>query len=80
MKKARGSLDRILQMIEEDNYCVDIATQINAVQGLLKEANKQILKNHLKGCGKTKLVSQDNTEVDAFIEELVRVWDVSTRK
>ncbi len=80
VKKARGSLDRILQMIEEDNYCVDIATQINAVQGLLKEANKQILKNHLKGCGKTKLVSQDNTEVDAFIEELVRVWDVSTRK
>lgn len=80
VKKARGTLERVLQMIEEDVYCVDIATQINAAQWLLKEANKQILKNHLKCCGKKKLISQDTAEVDEFIEELVRVWDVSTRK
>ena len=60
VKKARGILDKILQMIEEDVYCVD--------------------KNHLKCCGKTKLVSDDSAEVDIFIDELVRVWDVSTRK
>ena len=80
VKKARGILDKILQMIEEDVYCVDIATQINAAQGLLKQANKEILKNHLKCCGKTKLVSDDSAEVDIFIDELVRVWDVSTKK
>lgn len=80
VKKARGSLDKILQMVEDDKYCADIATQINAVQGLLKEVNRQLLKNHLKCCGKTKLVSKDSGEVDSFVEELVRVWDVSTRK
>lgn len=80
MKKARGMIDKVIAMIEEEKYCADIANQINATQGLLKEANKQLLKNHLKCCGKTKLVSKDNTEVDAFIDELVRVWDVSTRK
>ena len=80
VKKAKGTLDKVLQMIEEDRYCADIAVQINAAQGLLKEANKQLLKNHLKCCGKTKLVSKDSAEVEAFVDELVRVWDVSTRK
>lgn len=80
VKKARGMLDKVIQMIEEEKYCADIANQINATQWLLKEANKQLLKNHLKCCGKTKLMSKDSAEVDTFIEELVRVWDVSTRK
>lgn len=80
VKKAKGTLDKVLQMIEDDIYCADIANQINAAQGLLKEANRQLLKNHLKCCGKTKLISKDTAEVEAFVEELVRVWDVSTRK
>lgn len=80
VKKAKWTLDKVLKMIEEDVYCADIAVQINAAQGLLKEANKQLLKNHLKCCGKNKLVSKDSAEVEAFVEELVRVWDVSTRK
>lgn len=80
VKKARGTLDKVLQMIESDTYCADIANQINAVQGLLKEANRQLLKNHLKCCAKTKLVSDDKEEVEDFVNELVRVRDVSTRK
>lgn len=80
IKKAVGMLSKIQMMLEKDAYCVDIATQVNATIGLLKEANKQILKKHLSTCGKKKLVSKNPAEVDAFIEELVRVWDVSTRK
>lgn len=67
-------------MLTEDVYCVDIATQINAAIGLLKEANRQILKEHLACCGKKKLTSNNPAEVQEFIDELVRVWDVSTRK
>jgi len=73
-------LTKIDTMLHDDAYCVAIATQINATIGLLKEANKQILKQHLACCGKKKLVSKNPIEVEEFIEELVRVWDVSTRK
>lgn len=79
VKKAKGTLEKVLSMIEEDKYCADIANQINAAQWLLREANRQLLKNHLKCCAKTKLVSKDTAEVDIFVDELVRVWDVSTR-
>lgn len=42
LKIARGQLDGILQMVEENRYCVDISNQLLATQALLKSANQQI--------------------------------------
>ena len=36
LKTARGQIDGILKMIEEDRYCVDISHQIMASQAVLK--------------------------------------------
>lgn len=43
IKIARGQLDGILRMIEEDRYCVDISNQLLATQALLKRVNQEIL-------------------------------------
>ncbi|MFA7717395.1 MAG: metal-sensitive transcriptional regulator [Candidatus Absconditabacterales bacterium] len=80
VKKAGGIIKKIEKMIEEDVYCADIAQQINAAIGLLKQANNRLLENHIKCCGARKLLSNDKKEVDDFVKELIRVWDVSTRK
>lgn len=37
LKIARGQLDGILQMVEENRYCVDISNQLLATQALLKK-------------------------------------------
>ena len=50
LKIARGQIDGILQMVEEDRYCVDISTQIQAALALLKSANQQILQAHIRNC------------------------------
>lgn len=50
LKIARGQIDGILQMIEEDRYCVDISTQLQSVQALLKSVNQQILQAHIRNC------------------------------
>ncbi len=50
LKTARGQIDGILKMIEEERYCIDIAKQIISVQSLLKKANMKILKNHIHSC------------------------------
>ena len=47
---ARGQLDGILRMIEEDRYCVDISNQLLATQALLKRVNQEILRAHIRGC------------------------------
>ena len=51
LKIARGQLDGILQMIDDDRYCVDISNQLLATQSLLKSANQQIMRAHIEGCG-----------------------------
>ena len=52
LKIARGQLDGILQMVDEDRYCVDISNQILATQALLRSANQQILQAHIRTCEK----------------------------
>ena len=79
IKKAIGTLTKIQKMIDEDVYCADIAHQINASMGLLQSANRDLLKNHLACCG-AQVLSSHGKEKDEFIEELVRTWDVATRK
>jgi DNA-binding FrmR family transcriptional regulator len=50
LKTARGHLDGIVRMVEEEAYCVDLMKQISAVQGSLERANRVVLKNHLETC------------------------------
>ena len=50
LKTARGQLDGILKMVEDDRYCMDISQQLMAVEAILNKANKEILTAHLKGC------------------------------
>lgn len=50
LKTARGQIDGILDMIEQDRYCIDISNQLLATQSILAKANKQVLKGHIEGC------------------------------
>lgn len=58
LKIARGQIDGILQMIEEDRYCVDISNQLQATQALLKSANQQILQAHIRNSVSGRLCRQ----------------------
>ncbi len=79
LKKALGTLKKVESLIEQDAYCADIAHQVNASMGLLQSLNRDLLKHHLAHCGSIKLASNHPDKV-AFIDELVRTWDVVTRK
>lgn len=50
LKTARGQIDAVLTMLEEDRYCMDISQQVMAAQALLGRANKEILTAHLTHC------------------------------
>lgn len=50
MKVARGQLDGILKMVDENRYCVDISNQLLATQALLKSANQEIMQAHIRSC------------------------------
>lgn len=71
LKTARGQIDGIIHMIEDDRYCIDISNQILASSALLKKANLHILTGHLNSCVKNALAGEDSDEKIKEIETLL---------
>jgi len=68
LKTARGLIDGILKMIDDDRYCMDISNQILATDALLRKANCEVLSAHMKSCVKNAATEE---EKDLKIDELV---------
>ena len=68
LKTARGQIDGILKMIEEDRYCLDVSHQIMAADAILRRANKEVLKAHLESCVREAVESGDASKVDELIK------------
>lgn len=72
IKKAAGTLNKVLEMIENDRYCPEIIQQIEAATGLLESAKKTLLKNHLDSCLEHNLMEDKNKAID----ELIKIFDL----
>lgn len=72
LKTARGQIDGIIKMIEDERYCMDISNQIIASQSLLKRANLLILKKHLNHCVKEACI---NNHGDEKINEIINILE-----
>ena len=68
LKTARGQVDGIIRMVEEDRYCMDISQQVTAADALLRRVNKEILTAHLKHCVEQ---AESDKERSDKIDELV---------
>ena len=74
LKIARGQLDGILQMVNEDRYCVDISNQILATQALLRSANQQILQAHIRtGVREALQTDADNPKLEEALKLLEKM-------
>ena len=50
LKNARGHLEGVIRMVEDDTYCPEVMKQLSAVQGAVQGANRLMLRNHLETC------------------------------
>jgi DNA-binding FrmR family transcriptional regulator len=50
LSRAEGQVRGIAQMIENDKYCIDILTQVNAVQAALDKVALELLSEHTEYC------------------------------
>ena len=77
LKTAKGQIDGIIKMIEEERYCMDISNQIVAAQALLKRSTLLILKQHLNHCVKQAVI---NGESDEKIDEIMTILEKAMSK
>ena len=50
LKTARGHLEGVLGMIEDDPYCIDLLTQLSAIRSALNQVSHLIVEHHLDRC------------------------------
>ncbi|MGA2615664.1 MAG: metal-sensing transcriptional repressor [Spirochaetia bacterium] len=62
LKTARGQIDAVLRMVEEDRYCIDVSKQVHATIALLKKANIVVLKQHMNTCVKDAILTNKGVE------------------
>ena len=70
LNRIEGQVRGIRSMLEEERYCVDILTQVSAVQSALNAFNKEHLSNHIKTCVVKDIKSGDETVVDELCDTI----------
>jgi DNA-binding FrmR family transcriptional regulator len=70
LNRIEGQVRGIGRMIVEDRYCIDVLTQISAVQSALDALALRLLEHHLQGCVQQAVRSGDG---DRAIEEALGV-------
>jgi DNA-binding FrmR family transcriptional regulator len=68
---AKGQIEGILRMVDDDRYCIDISQQLLAAIALLKQANRLVLKAHLDSCVR----EASGAEVSEKIQEIMSIME-----
>lgn len=69
---ARGQMDGLIKMVDEDRYCVDIANQLSATAAILRTANREVLAAHMKGC---MVEASEKGGIEEKIGEITKLLD-----
>ena len=74
LKTARGQMDGIIKMVEEDRYCIDISTQVMAAEAMLNRVNQEILTAHLKHCVNNAHTQEEREKkIDELVDMLGKI-------
>ena len=72
LKITRGHLDKVIDMVERNEYCIDVVQQSLAVQMALKSIDKLVLKNHLETCVSDSIKTGND---GSYIDEIIKVFE-----
>ncbi len=73
LSRIEGQIRGVKSMIEEERYCVDILTQVAAVQAAFNGLTKEILASHIKGCVVKDIQDGNEQAVDELCELLKKL-------
>lgn len=74
LNRVEGQVRGIAKMVEDDRYCIDVVTQIEAARAALARIESDLLRQHLSHCVHRAMNSKNASEQEKVIEELVGVF------
>lgn len=72
LARIEGQVRGIARMVEDDRYCVDVLTQVSAVQSAIDALAYRLLEHHLHGCVQHAVKSGDGERAIGEALEVIR--------
>lgn len=79
LRRVEGQVRGVARMVEEDRYCLDILTQIDALRAALAKVQSELLKDHLGHCIEGAILSGDAAAQREKAKELIELLDRANR-
>jgi DNA-binding FrmR family transcriptional regulator len=70
LRRIEGQVRGLQRMVDEDAYCIDILTQVAAVQTALEQVAVSVLDAHVRGCVADAVIA-DGAQADEKLDELM---------
>ncbi len=80
LRTARGQIDGVLKMIEEDRYCIDVLNQMLAAEAVLRRAEREVLRAHMEGCVAEAFENGGEEERSRKIDEIITAVEKMERR
>ena len=74
LHRIEGQVRGIERMLEEDRYCIDILTQVQAIKAALRKVEDELLKNHAAHCVEAAISDGDAGAQREKFNELVELF------
>jgi CsoR family transcriptional regulator, copper-sensing transcriptional repressor len=79
LSRVEGQVRGIARMVEEDRYCIDVLTQLQAVRAALARVESEMLKDHLGHCIEAAITGGDAADQRQKAAELIQLLERSAR-
>ncbi|MBV8538780.1 MAG: metal-sensitive transcriptional regulator [Alphaproteobacteria bacterium] len=73
LRRIEGQVRGLVRMVEEDRYCIDVITQVQAVRAALKRVEEEVLRDHVAHCVEHAIQSGDSRAQRKKVAELMHV-------
>ena len=77
LRRIEGQVRGVARMIDQDKYCVDVVTQVAAIQAALDKVSLGLLDGHIRGCVRDEIQAGGG---EAKVDELLQVMDRVLRR
>jgi DNA-binding FrmR family transcriptional regulator len=79
LHRIEGQVRGVSRMVEEDRYCIDVLTQLQAIRAALARVETEMLKVHLNHCIEGAIAGGDAAEQRRKATELVELLERASR-
>lgn len=79
LARVEGQVRGLVQMVEQDRYCLDLVAQLRAAKAALAKVEQLVLTDHLGSCVEAAIASGDPAQQREKVAELIDVFSRSER-